>query len=71
MASLSMVVIELDICVNGCYGIFDTVSLNLKLPSIIVPVSLLPASILSLLVSALLLREIDICICAIVDFAND
>ena len=71
MASLSVVVIESDICVNGCCGIFDTVSLDLELPSIVVPILLLPAPILSLLVSALLLRETDICIYAIVDSAND
>ena len=71
MVSLSVVVIELDTCVNGYYGIFDVVSLDLELPSIIIPISLLPAPILSLLVSILLLREIDTCIYAIADSAND
>ena len=71
MASLSVIVIESDICVNGCYGIFDAISLDLELPSIIVSISLLPAPILSLLVSALSLRETDTYICAIADSAND
>ena len=71
MASLSVVVIESDTYVNGYCGIFDAVSLDLELPSIVVSVSLLPTLILSLLVSALPLREIDICIYAIADSAND
>ena len=71
MVSLSVVVIESDTCVNGYYGIFDAVSLDLELPSIIIPISLLPAPILSLLVSTLLLRETDTCIYATADSAND
>ena len=71
IVSLSVVVIELDIYVNGYCGIFDTISLDLKLPSIVVPISLLPAPILSLLVSALPLRETDTCICATADSANN
>ena len=71
MASLSVVVIESNTCVNGYCGIFDVVSLDLELPSIVVPVSLLSAPILSLLVSALPLRETDTCICATADSADD
>ena len=71
MASLSVVVIESDTCVNGCCDIFDTVLLDLELLSIVIPVLLLPAPILSLLVSALSLRETDTCIYAIVDSANN
>ena len=71
MASLSVIIIESDTCVNDYCGIFDTVSLDFKLPFIVVPILLLPAPILSLLVSALPLREIDIYIYAIVDSAND
>ena len=71
IVSLSMVVIKLDICVNGYCNIFDMVSLDLKLPSIVISILLLSASILSLLVSALSLRETDICICATVDSANN
>ena len=71
MASLSMVVIESDIYVNGYCGIFNTILLDLKLLSIVVSILLLSAPILSLLVSVLSLREIDIYIYIIVDFAND
>ena len=71
MALLSMVVIKLDTCVNSCYNIFDVVLLNLKLPSIVIPILLLSASILSLLVSVLPLQEIDTYIYAIVDSTND
>ena len=71
MASLSMIVIELDIYINSYYGIFDIVSLDLKLPSIVIPILLLSTPILSLLVSTLPLREIDTYIYAIVDSTND
>ena len=71
IALLSVVVIELDIYVNSYYDIFDVVSLNLELPFIVVPILLLSVPILSLLVSTLSLREIDIYIYAIVDSAND
>ena len=66
-----MVVIESNIYINGCYSIFNTVSLDLKLPSIIVSISLLSTPILSLLVSTLLLREIDTCIYTTVDSTDD
>ena len=71
MASLSIVVIESDIYVNGYYNIFDIILLDLELLSIIVSILLLPTSILSLLVSTLPLREIDIYIYTIVDSANN
>ena len=71
MASLSIVVIELDIYVNSYYSIFNIILLDLKLLSIVVSILLLSASILSLLISILLLREIDICIYTIVDSIND
>ena len=66
-----MIIIELDIYVNSYYDIFNTISLDLKLPSIVIPILLLSAPILSLLISTLLLREIDIYIYTIIDSAND
>ena len=71
IASLSVIVIELNIYVNSYYSIFDTVLLNLELPFIVISISLLSAPILSLLVSALPLREIDTYIYTIVDSTND
>ena len=68
---LSIVVIELDIYINNYYNIFNTILLDLKLPSIIISILLLSASILSLLISTLLLQEIDIYIYIIVDSTND
>ena len=53
IASLSMVIIKSNIYINGYYDIFDTVSLDLKLFSIIISILLLSTSILSLLISIL------------------
>ena len=69
--SLSIVIIESNIYINNYYNIFDTISLDLKLLSIIISILLLSTPILSLLISILLLREIDIYIYIIVDSTND
>ena len=66
-----MVIIESNIYINSYYSIFNIVSLDLELLSIVVSILLLPTSILSLLVSTLLLRETDIYIYAIVDSVDD
>ena len=71
IVSLSIVIIESNIYVNNYYDIFNMVSLDLKLLSIIISILLLSTSILSLLISTLSLREIDIYIYAIVDSTND
>ena len=66
-----MIIIESNIYINSYYSIFNIVSLDLKLLSIIIPILLLSTSILSLLVSILSLQEIDIYIYTIVDSANN
>ena len=71
IVSLSIVIIKSNIYINSYYNIFNTISLDLKLPSIIISILLLSTSILSLLISILLLREIDVYIYTIVDSTND
>ena len=66
-----MIVIESNIYINSYYSIFNTILLDFKLPFIIISILLLSTSILSLLVSILLLREIDIYIYTIVDSINN
>ena len=66
-----MIIIESNIYINSYYNIFNIVSLDLKLLSIIISILLLSTLILSLLVSTLLLQEIDIYIYIIVDSINN
>ena len=55
IVSLSIIIIESIIYINGYYNIFNTILLDLELLSIVISILLLSTSILSLLVSTLLL----------------